>query len=216
MVTMTSEALVERLAADCAPVRRRAAGRDALWLAIVGIGELLLFLLGGAMRPDIAHAMTLPVFWWRLASFGALGLVGSFAAIRALRPGASSRVGLGGVAGTAAAALLAGWAIDGLHVQAQPIAERLLWQQGLLCLAMQLLLAVPPFAALALLMRRGAATDVRAASLVAGGTAAAWGAVVFLLHCPHDDPLYVVVWYGAGCLVAALAGRWLLPAIIRW
>ena len=46
--------------------------------------------------------------------------------------------------------------------------------------------------------------------------AAAWGAFVFVVACPHDDPLYIAVWYVLGCSLVTVAARIVLPALARW
>ena len=45
---------------------------------------------------------------------------------------------------------------------------------------------------------------------------AGWAAFVFMLGCPHDDPLYIAVWYPAGCSVSALAAWAILARLARW
>jgi hypothetical protein len=39
---------------------------------------------------------------------------------------------------------------------------------------------------------------------------------VFVFACPHDDPLYVAVWYTVGCGLVTLVARLLLPLLTRW
>jgi hypothetical protein len=93
---------------------------------------------------------------------------------------------------------------------------RLSWRNGVNCMIVMILLSMPFLGALALLMRRGAASRPGPSALAAGIAAAGWGAFVFTFACRGDDPLYVSVWYLAGCGVATLAARWLLPRTARW
>jgi hypothetical protein len=93
---------------------------------------------------------------------------------------------------------------------------RLAWRDGLDCLANIMLLTLPLVLALGLLMRRGAPTQPGRTAAAAGLAAAAAGAVVFALHCPHDDPLYVAVWYGGAVLGVAATARAALPRLVRW
>ena len=83
------------------------------------------------------------------------------------------------------------------------------------------LLSIPTLAALptlALLMalRRGATlAPVRSGALAGlGGGAAA--AALYALHCPEDNPLFYVPWYGTGILVAGAAGAVLGGRLLRW
>jgi hypothetical protein len=71
-------------------------------------------------------------------------------------------------------------------------------------------------AALGLLMRRGAPTDRPGSALAIGVASAGWGAFLFTFRCPHDDPLYIAVWYGLGCAIVAGLGYLALPRIARW
>jgi hypothetical protein len=77
-------------------------------------------------------------------------------------------------------------------------------------------LSIPAMVALALLMRRGAPGDNRASALAAGAAGAAWGALVFAFKCPHDDPLYIMVWYAVGGSIVVFAARLVLPLLSRW
>ena len=78
------------------------------------------------------------------------------------------------------------------------------------------MLAMPAILVLGVMMRRGAATDPQATALAVGVAAAAWGGFIFVFNCPHDDPLYTIVWYSASVAAIALAGRIVLPLLTRW
>ena len=60
---MRTDQLVDRLAGDLKPVRRRSAGGDAAILGLAGAVELALVLGLGLMRPDKPMAMQQPSFW---------------------------------------------------------------------------------------------------------------------------------------------------------
>jgi hypothetical protein len=90
------------------------------------------------------------------------------------------------------------------------------WYDGIRCMVMMALLSLPMIAGLAVLMRRSAPTDRTGTALATGIAGAAWGAFVFTFACPHDDPLYVAIWYLAGCSAVTIAARWLLAPMARW
>ena len=115
-----------------------------------------------------------------------------------------------------AVALLAGWVLDAAGTQTGAIFDRLMWRHGLECVFAVVVLSIPPMVALGLLMRRGAATDLPGSALAVGAASAAWGAFIFVVNCPHDDPLFVAVWYLVGCSIVALIGRVALPRIANW
>lgn len=213
---MTNERLLDELASGLIPVRSRSAWRDGLLVAALALIELALSLMLGLIRPDMHHAMGEMSFWWKLTAIGLLAGVAMATAVRSFDPTVSPSRGLRWIAGIAAVALLIGWGIDASRHEGASLLARLEWREGLACLGSMLLLSLPMMLALALLMRRGAPIDARASALAVGLGAAAWGAFVFFFCCGHDDPLYIVFWYGLGCVLAALTGRMLLPLVTRW
>jgi hypothetical protein len=215
---MPDDPLLDRLTTDLAPVRPRRAATDLLVLGAIAVVELGLYALAGASRPDIAAAAGLASFWWKLISLGALAVVGAITAVRSLSPSTSPRPGLLLIAILVAAIFAAGWAVDaasgaGDH---RDLLTRLMWRDGIDCALQVVALSMPMLIALGVLMRRGASTHMTGSAYAAGLTGAAWGAFVFVFGCPHDDAFYVAVWYLAGCLVVAAAGRIILPLIARW
>lgn len=213
---MPNEPLIDALAADLAPVRRRRIGRELLVLAGIGVVELALVLLLGGARPDIGVAMLLPSFWWKLLGLGALSAIGLVTAVCSFEPAASPRRGLRLLALAVGLVLAIGWAIDSGRAVTMPLAERLMWHHGLDCVFRMAVLSIPAVVALGVLMRHGAPTDRGASALAVGAASAAWGAFVFAFNCPSDDPLYIAFWYCLGCAVVTLIGRLVLPAITRW
>jgi hypothetical protein len=171
--------------------------------------------MGGA-RPDLMQVMMQPSFWWKLGTMAAIAGIGLGAALRSLDPTRSPRPGLRRAAIAIGAALALGWLLDAAQRSPMPLAGRMLWYDGARCMVAMALLSLPMIAALGWLMRRSAPTDRSGTALAAGIAGAAWGAFVFVFACPHDDPLYVAIWYLAGCAVVALAGRIVLAPIARW
>ena len=204
------------LVADLKPVRPRRPHREALLFAAFCGGELLLWLVFGQARPDLFQAAeTTPSFWWKLASFALLALMGAWTAIASLDPVASPRRGLMAIGAVFAAYLVVGGFING-PADPSRLGQRLNWPEGLSCLTHMLLLAAPVSAGLALLVRNGAATDPEGVSLACGVASGAWAAVVFTFACTHDDPLYILVWYTVSVGVCAGLARIGLPYIARW
>lgn len=213
---MSNNRFVDQLVSGLQPVRPRRAGRDMLVLAVVCLVEFVLFISLGAMRPDMASAMELPSFWWKLGSLGVIALVGATVAIMSFDPVQSPRAGLRWLLAILAVSLVAGWLIDASRAGWPTLIARMDWKDGLLCSGKMVTLSIPAVIGLGMLMRRGAPTDTAGTALSVGIAAAAWGAFVFVFACPYDDPLYIALWYGVGCgLVTALA-RMLLPPLTRW
>jgi len=213
---MSNEQLLDDLVAGLQPVRRRRVRNDVLALAGMGAAELALFLILGAGRDDLLLAINLPSFWWKLGSLGLLTLIGVVTAIRSFDPVVSPRRGLRTMAYAIAATLVAGWVIDAASSSGSSLWDRLMWRHGIDCVFAVTVLSLPPIIALGILMRRGAPTDSSGSALAVGAASAAWGAFIFVFNCPHDDPLYIAVWYAAACTLIVLAARLLLPLITRW
>lgn len=211
---MPTDDLVERLARDLRPAPRHLAWKEGAGLAALCLAELAAFLAAGLARPDLATAAATPVMWWKFASLALLALTGLITALRATAPDRSPARGQL-VAGALAVAALAAGGWLGATANGD-LAARLAWRDGVECWALVSALSAPPAALLAWRLRCGAPTDPAGAAFVAGLGAAAWAALVFVLACQHDDPLYVMVWYGLSMVVIALAMRALLPSLLRW
>lgn len=213
---MSDERLIDRLTHDLAPVRRRTAAGDALVIGGIGLVELVLLLALGGMRPDMPEAMGHPGFWWKLVSLGSIALTSCAVALLSLDPTRSPRRGLRLVLALIVLCLAAGWLVDAARDGWPSLLARLDWQDGVQCVRKMVLLSIPPVLGLGVLAQRGAPTDRNGTAWIAGLAAASWGAFVFVLACPIDDPFYIAVWYLVGCGAVSLLARLGLPLLTRW
>ncbi len=213
---MKTESLVDRLSEDLQPVRRRSIVRDALLLLLLAVVEIVAFVGMGFMRPDMPTAMEAPSFWWKLSSMGLIAVLGAGVAIMSIDPVRSPRRGLRWILACIVAIFASGWLIDAAGNGVADLVRRLDWAQGLHCVWKMVALSIPPAIALGVLMRRGAPTDRAGTALAAGLSSAGWGAFVFVLACPSDDPLYIAVWYTVGCSIVTIVGRAVLFRLSRW
>ncbi len=211
-----TDSLIDALAAGLTPVRHRTAARDGLALAALAVAEIAAYFALRGMRSDMPMAMGKMAFWWKAVSLLVLAAIGATTAIAALDPARSPRHGLRALAAAAAVAVAVGWGVDAARGGSAHLIARLDWRDGLDCIAVVVGCALPALAALALLMRRGAATDPGGAATAAGVAAAAWGGVVFTLDCPHDDPFYIAVWFAAAIIIVMGIARLALPRLTRW
>jgi hypothetical protein len=213
---MLTDQLVDQLARDLKPVRRRRPWVDALIMALIFGCELAAFLEFGELRPDMWTAMRLMAFWWKLASLSVIAAVAGGAAILSFDPAASPRRVLRWVPALVAVSLAVGWGIDATTDGWPAVAARLQWRDGVDCASTIVLLALPAVIGLGFLMSRGAPTDIAASASAVGVASGALGAFVFVFSCAYDDPLYIAVWYGLGCGLTILLARLLLPRLTRW
>jgi len=213
---MSIDPLIERLATDLRPVRRRTPWRDATILLALGVIEIIGVLKLGLMRPDMSHAMGMPSFWWKTGSLAMIAAIGGATALQSLYPTRSPRRGLRIVGMFVLVALVLGWLVDVLQAGPAVFWQRLDPAHGIVCARKIVELSLPAVLALGLLARRGAPVDARGTAWAVGIAAAAFGALAFVLACPFDDPLYVAVWYSAACGVVTLVTRLILPLLTRW
>src|SRR5258708_25972297 len=183
---MRTDSLIDRLANELKPVRRRSVRRDALALVVLCAVELGLFFVMGMMRSDMLVAMHLPSFWWKLASLGLIGLVSGTVAILSLDPARSPRRGLRRTVALIAVCLASGWLLDASRDGLSALMSRLDWVHGLQCLYNVVLLSVPPVIGLGVLMQRGAPTDLDGTALAAGLAGGGCAALVVLFAFPFS------------------------------
>jgi hypothetical protein len=215
-----ADPLIDGLVADLGPVRPRRWQLEAAALAGLALVEILLFIAVIGVRPDMPDAMGAMPFWWKSGSLAALALLSAAAVLVSLDPATTTARRLSPLWRALAIAvpvlLAMGWLLDAGAAGRAALLARLDWREGVDCLKNVGLLSLPPVAALALLMRRGAPTQPGRTALAAGLAAAGFGAFVFAFHCPHDDPLYVAVWYGGAVAMISGLARLVLPRLTRW
>lgn len=217
---LPGDRLIDALVADMTAVTPRRPWREAAIIGALLVIELLLFVMLFEMRPDMQAAMTTPGFWWKSGSLCAVATVAAVAALVSLDPATTMRARLARSWRALAAVLVvivaSGW-LRGSGIAADAsIAARLDWREGVDCLKNIALLSLPPVVLFGVLMRRGAPAQPHRTAAAAGGAAAAAAAFIFAFHCPHDDPLYIAVWYGGAALIVAGLARLVLPRLSRW
>jgi hypothetical protein len=212
--------LINALVADLGAVQPRRAWHEVVMIGGLIMVELVLFAWLRDLRPDLPAAMVTPMFWWKSLSLGVIALLAAAVLLISLDPATSNRNRLSGLwrglAALAPVALALGWLIDAGASGDAALLARLDWREGLDCLSSVWLLSLPLVLVFGVLMRRGASTQPGRSAAAAGLAAAGFGAFVFAFHCPHDDPLYVTVWYGGAVLAVAGVARLLLPRLTRW
>lgn len=213
---MKTDELVTLLAAGAGPVAPGAAARRyaaALGWGAFGAALLMAILLG--VRPDLAEATRLPMFWVKLGFPAWLAAGALYAAARLSRPG----VQLGRVPAALAAAVLAMWllAVFVLLNAAAGEREALIfgstWNS---CPLLVALLSLPVFAAALWAMKGLAPTRLVLAGAAAGLLAGAAGALIYALHCPEMEAPFLAIWYLLGMLIPAVAGALIGPLLLRW
>lgn len=213
---MKTDEFVDLLARSNAPVAREPANRRfalALGWGLFGATLAMALLLG--VRPDIAAAMQLPMFWIKLG-FPLLVAAAAYHASTSLaRPGRHARY----VAVSLIALLAAIW-LPAVMVlwQAAPDerAALIFGRTWLSCLIFIPLLSIPLLAGILWAMKGLAPTRLRAAGASAGLLAASLSAAVYALHCPELAAPFLAAWYVLGMAIPTAVGSLLGPRLLRW
>lgn len=97
-----------------------------------------------------------------------------------------------------------------------PIADRLHMNDGVECLTYSIGIGLLLGAVLTWWLRRGAPTSPERAGTVTGLAAGSLGALAYSMHCPHNDIVYIGLWYTLAIGMTTLLGRLIIPRFIRW
>lgn len=214
---MKTDELIAMLASGTPAVGANALQRRyAMALGWGAFGAMLIMavVLGG-VRPDLAQAALLPMFWVKLA-FPFVVVAGSLlAATRLSRPGMPL--------GHAAAVIAAPYAAMGLLAAAALMTAAPGERGGLIfgetwvsCPFSIAMLSAPLLVAALWAMKGLAPTRLALAGAAAGLLAGAGGALVYSLHCPEMAAPFIAIWYVLGMLIPALVGAALGPRLLRW
>ena len=213
---MRTEDLVTMLATGAGAVQpNQTARRFATAIALGALGAALLMapLLG--LRPDLAAALLLPMFWVKLAFVAGLAAASLFAALRLSRPG----MPLAWAPEALAAPVLAIWLLAAIALARADTAQHALlffgntWDE---CPFLIALLSVPAFVAAMWAMQGLAPTRLRLAGAATGLLAGAVGALVYCLHCTEMAVPFIGFWYLLGMLIPSAVGALLGPRLLRW
>lgn len=209
---MKTDDLIAALGADVAAEAAVAGGLGwRLALALAGCIGLVGLVL--EFRPDLAQSLVTPISALRLVLTLALLALGVRFALVLGRPEGRVRLWpLAGVVLAAGAAVV--WTLVttpagswGMAVQG----KTMVW-----CLTSIPTLSVLPVAVLFVALRRGATTRPVLAGAMIGLAGSGGAAAAYALHCPEDNPLFYVTWYGVAILIVTGVSAVLARRLLRW
>ncbi len=213
---MKTDELITMLASGANAVEPHALRRRyALALGWGAFGTTLLMTILLGVRPDLAAAAQLPMFWVKLAFPAALAAGALLATVRLSRPG----VRLGRVPAAMAAPVLAVWLLAAVVLLGAAPAERPQLVYGdtwVYCPIIIAALSVPLFGALLWAMKGLAPTRLVLAGASAGLLAGAGGALIYALHCTEITAPFLGIWYVLGMSIPAAVGAAIGPWVLRW
>jgi hypothetical protein len=213
---MKTDDLISMLATGASAVPPHAAERRyATAIGCGAIGALALMLSLLRIRPDLAEAALLPMFWLKIGFVASLVLASLFAALRLSRPGAR----LDWVPGAIAAPVLVMWCIaayDLIQAEASQRPDLILGSTWSICPILIALISLPVFVAVTWAMKGLAPTRPCFAGFAAGLLSGATAALVYCLHCPELEAPFIGLWYVLGMLIPAGSGALLGRSFLRW
>jgi hypothetical protein len=213
---MKTDDWVALLATHVTAADTRAVGqRHAIAVACGAAGALLIAIVALGLRPDLASASRLPMFWIKLAFPLAVAVAALAATMRLARPAAP----VGFVALAVGVPVLVLWSYAALVLAAAPPGARpalLMGQTWRICPLNIALVSVPLFAMLFWALKGLAPTRPALCGGAAGLLAGAIGAAAYALHCPEMQAPFLAIWYVLGMLVPAAAGAMLGRRLLRW
>lgn len=210
---------IDALVQDLAPVRRLQVRRGlVLALALTALCALGIGLSLG-LRNDLAQGAPHWMFGVRAMTLLAVGVAAAVAALAQASPAVGTKRSRGWTWPLAAALIfpaLALWALVTRLPDWDHIVQVLDPPYGLECLGMTALCATGVGAGLTLWIRRGAPVAPERAGWLVGLAAGALGAAAFSIHCSENVVMYIGTWYTLAVAGCALAGRLVVPPLLRW
>lgn len=180
--------------------------------AMLALGAAVLLL---GVRPDLAVAWELPMFWMKLLLPASLAAVAMVVLFRLCHPG----MRLEALPAAAVVPLAAVWTLAAVVLLAAPPGERLplvFGETWLECPVSITLLSVPALWLAFRAARELAPTRLSLAGAAAGLFAGAVAAVAYALHCPETQPPFLATWYVLGMLIPTGAGAFLGHRLLHW
>lgn len=213
---MKTDELIGMLANGDVGVRAHTVERRLVYgLCLGAVGSVILMLGLIGVRPDLAEASTLPMFWVKLGFSASLAASGLYASLRLARPGA----GLRAVPVALGVPVLAIWLLAAIALATVAPGDRLAlslgdsWQDCPLLIGM---LSVPVFVGVLWAMAGLGPTRLRLAGAAGGLLAGAIASSVYCLHCPEMAAPFIACWYLLGILIPTGLGALVGPRLLRW
>lgn len=207
---------LDNLAEELTPVKPLRTGNAIAGIAVLTIaGSIFIVATLGFRDRFLDATATDPIFLIRTGLLLVLGAASLSAATSMAGPAVgTSRTGWRWA--VAAALIVPVAAAIAALVGRTPIAERLHPANGAECLTYSIGIGLVLGAALTWWLRRGAPTSPERAGLVTGLAAGSLGTLAYSMHCPLNDMVYIGLWYTMAIGVTTLAGRLIVPRLIRW
>ena len=210
---MKTDDLIETLVEDRGS-RALRPGLAAIYALVAGtLIAGIIFILILTPRPDMVSAAGTYRFWFKCVFTLALAASAFPLVLQVFRPEASPGRWLWLLA-LAPAMLLAAASAELLVMPSSTWLPGMIGIKPIFCFYSICALSIGPLLAFLAALKFGAPSKPGLAGALAGIVSGGIGSALFIVHCPNDSPLFLLIWYslavGLVTLVGYLAGRrWL-------
>ncbi len=213
---MKTDDLISMLATGPAAVDHAGDARRTAAQLALGAALALVFMWGlFGPRTDLAQAVALPMFSFKLVFTAAVAVASLWALRRLAVPGSpTQRLPL-----AVAAPVLVVWAVAALALfttQPDTWSAQLMGSTWIQCPLNIALLAIPALWLALRSLKNAAPTRLRAAGAAAGLFAGSVAAFAYTWHCPEMGAPFLAVWYVLGMSLPTAIGALLGPRVLRW
>lgn len=210
-----TETLISSLVHELEPVRPlRFARGFGLVLGAIGLG-VVCGLSVFRLRADISSGHPHAIIMLSSGLFLLLGLACAAAVLSMSSPRVGhARNGWGWAA--AMAGLLPLSAIVLALIEGASAWRESAPDHGVMCLSLTFLFGLLTAGVLVAWLRRGAPASPQLAGLLTGIASGCAGVFAISFLCPVDSVIHIGFWHGLAVPLCALAGRLVVPALVRW
>jgi hypothetical protein len=201
---------IAALVDELTPVQPLNPKRAAIAPALLVLASVAAIVYFTGARQDLLAGNPHPMFLLRAGTLLLLAMV-SGSALLAMASPTVGRHGNGWKIAVAAALL---FPLAALLVAMT--GQRLETLSGLQCLAYSLVIGTATAVPMVLWLRRGAPVSLERAGWLTGISAGAFGTFAYGFHCPFNSIVYIGFWYSLAVALCAVAGRLVVPHLIRW
>ena len=212
---MTSQPFnIASLVDDLKPIRPFSATRAMGTPVVLTIALVVITIWMLGMRGDVMTGKPDPMFLLRGGTLLLLGL-GSAHAVLSM---ASPSVGKSQISWQMALASAALFPLAAMIVAFSASSKISMadMPSGIKCLQMSMLGGLAVAVPMIWKLRQGAPTSLARAGWLTGVASGGLGGFAYGIHCPFNDIVYIGIWYSLAVGICAVAGRLIVPHLIRW
>lgn len=212
---MNETTLLDRLTGDLQPVRR--IDPKSGWL-IAAVGTAVAVAVVAAefgLRDDVMAGEPLGIVLLRAGGLLLLGFAALAAVVDSARPRVGRRNSSGWKWALAGAAMFPAVALMVTMSKGMPMGD-IMSESAPYCLGISFISALAIGGGVTVWLRRGAVIVLERTGWLTGLAAGAFGTFAYSLHCPSATITYIGLWYTLAVALCAVAGRMVVPRVLRW